>query len=153
MFGGGQERGLRPGTEGVPNAVALGLAVELAETARAQASAKMRELRAQLAARIAERVPSARFHVDATHAAPHILSVGFAGAPAEPLLHALESRGVMVSAGSACHAKDKKPSATLRAIGVPDDMGTLRFSLSRFSTEEEIALAADALIASLAEVS
>ena len=60
---------------------------------------------------------------------------------------------MLVSAGSACHAKDKKPSATLRAIGVPDDMGTLRFSFSRFTTDGEIARAADALDASLKELS
>jgi cysteine desulfurase len=153
MWGGGQERGLRPGTEGVPNAVALGLAVELAAQARAEAAPRMAKLRDQLWALIAARVPSAKRHGDPKHSAPHILSVGFAGAPAEPLLHALESRGVLVSAGSACHAKDKKPSATLRAIGVPDDMGTLRFSFSRFTTDEEIARAADALEASLKEIS
>jgi cysteine desulfurase len=80
------------------------------------------------------------------------LSVGFAGVPAEPLLHALEAAGVYVSAGSACHAKDKKPSATLRAIGVPDDMGTLRFSFSRDTTTAEIAAAAEAVIASVKEL-
>jgi cysteine desulfurase len=58
----------------------------------------------------------------------------------------------MVSAGSACHAKDKKPSATLRAIGVPDDMATLRFSFSRFTTDDEITAAADALVAALEDV-
>jgi cysteine desulfurase len=76
-----------------------------------------------------------------------VLSVGFPGVPAEPLLHALAARGVYVSAGSACHAKDKKPSATLRAIGVPDDVGTLRLSLSRLTTDDEIVRAADAVVA------
>ena len=52
-----------------------------------------------------------------------------------------------MSAGSACHAKDKKPSATLRAIGVPDDIGVIRLSLSRDTTDEEIARAAAAVIA------
>ena len=52
-----------------------------------------------------------------------------------------------VSAGSACHAKDKKPSATLRAIGVPDDMGVIRLSLSRLTTDAEIARAGDAVVA------
>src|SRR5262249_2841661 len=97
-------------------------------------------------------VPGARRHGAAVDSAPHLLSVGFPGVPAEPLLHALEARGVCVSAGSACHAKDKKPSATLRAIGVPEDMGTLRFSFSRETTEEEVAFAVEALVAALAEV-
>src|SRR5207248_8885056 len=125
VFGGGQERGLRPGTENMPGIVALGLAVELADQARAQSATRMSQLRDELWRRIAESVPGARRHGAAKDSAPHILSVGFPKAPAEPLLHAMEARGVCVSAGSACHAKDKKPSPTLRSIGVPDDMGTL----------------------------
>jgi cysteine desulfurase len=152
QFGGGQERGLRPGTEGVPGLVALGLAVELAERARPEAAARMTAQRERLWALLAERVPGARRHGDANIAAPHILSVGFPARPAEPLLHAMEARGVCVSAGSACHAKDKRPSATLRALGVPDDMGTLRFSLSRDTTDGEIALAAEAAAAAFAEL-
>ncbi len=152
MWGGGQERGLRPGTEGVPGIVGLGLAVELAEAARPQAMPRLLVLRETLWAGIALARPDVRRHGDAASCAPHILSVGFPGVPAEPLLHALEGHGVCVSAGSACHAKDKKPSATLRAIGVPDDMGTLRFSLSRFTTDDEIAFAIAALTAALREI-
>jgi cysteine desulfurase len=151
-FGGGQERGVRPGTENVPGIAALGLAVELAESTRVQACGKMSQLRDELWARIAALRPDARRHGAAADSAPHILSVGFPRAPSEPLLHAMEARGVFVSAGSACHAKDKKPSATLRAIGVPDDMGTLRFSLSRETTEDEIARAAAALTGALEEL-
>ncbi|HZS36497.1 MAG TPA: cysteine desulfurase family protein [Polyangia bacterium] len=152
QFGGGQERGVRPGTEGVPGLVALGLAVELAERARPEAARRMAEQRDRLWALIAARVPGARRHGDPSRAAPHILSVGFPARPAEPLLHAMEARGVCVSAGSACHAKDKRPSATLRALGVPDDMGTLRFSLSRDTTDEEIGLAAEAAAAAFVEL-
>jgi len=151
-FGGGQERGLRPGTEGVPGIVALGLAVELAEAARPEAAPRMTRLRERLWTGIAAHRPEARRHGDPHKTAPHILSVGFAGLPAEPLLHAIEAHGVCVSAGSACHAKDKKPSATLRAIGVPDDMGTLRFSLSRDTTDEEIDLALAALDAAVKDL-
>ena len=78
--------------------------------------------------------------------------MGFPRTPAEPLLHAMEARGVCVSAGSACHARDKKPSATLRAIGVPDDMGTIRFSLSRESGDADVARAAKALAGALDEI-
>jgi cysteine desulfurase len=101
----------------------------------------MARLRDRLWAGIAAELPDARRHGDPAHAAPHVLSVGFPRTPAEPLLHALEARGVCVSAGSACHAKDKKPSPTLRALSVPDDMGTLRFSLSRDTSDDEIAFA------------
>jgi cysteine desulfurase len=98
-------------------------------------------------------LPSARRNGEPPASAPHILSVGFAGVPAEPLLHALEAAGVYVSAGSACHAKDKKPSATLRAIGVPDDTGVIRLSLARFTTDDEIARAADAVVACVKKLS
>jgi cysteine desulfurase len=151
-FGGGQERGVRPGTENVPGIAALGLAVELAELARAEACGTMSHLRDALWMKIAALRPDARRHGAAEDSAPHILSVGFPRAPSEPLLHALEARGVFVSAGSACHAKDKKPSATLRAIGVPDDMGTLRFSLSRDTGEHDITRAAAALAGALEEL-
>jgi cysteine desulfurase len=153
VYGGGQERGLRPGTEGVPNIVALGLACELAAAARAEAAPRMARLRDRLWQSIVAALPTARRHGAAGAAAPHILSVGFAGVPAEPLLHALEEEGVYVSAGSACHAKDRKPSATLRALGVPDDMGTIRLSLSRFTTDEEIARAAAAVVACVGKLS
>jgi cysteine desulfurase len=153
QFGGGQERGLRPGTEGVPGIVALGLAVELAESTRKESAARMCVLRDRLWDAIAASVPGARRHGAAADSAPHILAVGFSDVPAEPLLHAIESRGVCVSAGSACHAKDKKPSATLRAIGVPDHMGTLRFSLSRDTSGADIDAAITALGAALKELS
>ena len=153
LYGGGQERGLRPGTEGVPGIVALGLACELAQSARAEAALRMQGQRDRLWEAIVAALPLARRNGDAAHLAPHILSVGFAGVPAEPLLHALEAEGVYVSAGSACHAKDKKPSATLRALGVPDDTGVIRLSLSRFTTDDEIARAADAVIGCVRKLS
>ncbi|MGZ3408271.1 MAG: cysteine desulfurase family protein, partial [Polyangia bacterium] len=153
VFGGGQERGLRPGTEGVPGIVALGLACELAVTARAEAAPRMQRQRDRLWQEIAAALPQARRNGEPATSAPHILSVGFAGVPAEPLLHALEGEGVFVSAGSACHAKDKKPSATLRAIGVPDDTGVVRLSLSRETTDDEIARAATAVIACVRKLS
>jgi cysteine desulfurase len=153
VFGGGQERGLRPGTEGVPGIVALGLAAELAVATRAEAAPRMARLRNRLWAAIVAGVPAARRHGDPTAAAPHILSVGFGGVAAEPLLHALEGEGVYVSAGSACHAKDKKPSATLQAIGVPEDMGTIRLSLSRDTSEDEIDRAAAAVVRCVQAVS
>ena len=152
-FGGGQERGLRPGTEGVPNIVALGLACELAVAERSAAAPRMARLRDRLWEMIVAALPSVRRNGDAASAAPHILSVGFAGLPPEPLLHALEAEGVYVSAGSACHARDRKPSSTLRAIGVPDDVGTLRLSLSRLTTDDEITRAARALIACVGKLS
>jgi cysteine desulfurase len=150
--GGGQERGVRPGTEGVPGAVGLGLAAELAEAARSEATARMRTFRERTIARAREAFPRVALHGAPEAAAPHIVSLGFPGVPAEPLLHALESRDVYVSAGSACASKDKKPSPSLRAIGVADDVGTLRVSFARTSTEEEVDRFGAALAAALREL-
>jgi cysteine desulfurase len=145
VSGGGQERGLRPGTENVPGIVALGLAVELAEAARPKSAPRMAELRDRLWDGIASAHPRAIRHGDPASAAPHILSVGFPALPAEPLLHALEARGVYASAGSACHARERKASPILRALSVPDDVATLRFSLSRDTSSDDIAAALAAL--------
>ncbi len=152
--GGGQERGVRPGTENAPGAVGLGLAVELAEATRREAAVAMAALRDRLVARARAAFPKLLVHCEAAGAAraPHIVSLGFPGVPAEPLLHALEARSVFVSAGSACASKEKKQSAALRAIGVPADVGTLRFSFARTSTEAEVDAAADALAAALREL-
>jgi len=72
--------------------------------------------------------------------APHVVSVSVRGIRSEVLLHALEDKGIYVSAGSACSARKPQPSATLKAIGVEKDLleSTLRFSFSIFTTEEEI---------------
>ncbi len=148
--GGGQEGGLRSGTENMPGIVALGLAAELAEASRRAAAPEMERLREKLWTQIAASYPRTVRH--GANPAPHILSVGFPNTPAEPLLHSLESHGVCVSAGSACHARSKKPSATLRAIGVTEHMGTIRFSLSRETTEADIDRALSALTAAVSEL-
>jgi cysteine desulfurase len=112
----------------------------------------MASLRARMIEGARTLVPSLRLNGDPERSAPHILSLGFPGVPGEPLLHALERHGVYVSAGSACAAKDKKPSGVLRAIGVPDDVGVIRVSFSRFSTEAEVDRALAALGSALAEL-
>lgn len=150
--GGGQERGLRPGTENLPGLVGLGLATELAERARPQAMPHIERLRDRLATEARRLSPSLIINGQGARTAPHILSLGFPGVAAEPLLHALEARGVYVSAGSACAAKDRKPSATLRAIGLRDDVGVLRFSFSRDTTDRDLDHALAALGAALAEL-
>jgi cysteine desulfurase len=152
VYGGGQEGGVRPGTEGVPGVVGLGLAVELAESSRPRAAAEMASLRDQLWAEVVRVRPDAIRHGDPDRSAPHVLSLGLPHAAAEPLLHALEARDIFVSAGSACASKDKRPSEALRAIGVADHVATLRFSLSRFTTAEEIARVAPALDRALSEL-
>jgi cysteine desulfurase len=148
--GGGQERGLRSGTENLAAFVGMARAALLARTSAPEAIARLRD---RLEAEIAARIPAARPTVPAgTPRAPHIASVLIPDLPAEPILHALESRGVHASAGSACATRTREPSPVLRAIGVPDDAAVLRFSLGRQTTEAEVVQAAATLQASVAEV-
>jgi len=145
--GGRQERGLRSGTENVPAIVGFGRAAALARAAMATGAAEtIAKLRDELEARVLEKVPAATRTVAGADArAPHISSLSFPGLPAEPLLHALEARGVFASAGSACASKTRGPSHVLKAVGVDDKTAVLRLSLSRETTADEIARAALAL--------
>jgi len=146
--GGGQERGRRGGSENLPAIVGFGRAVALArrslEAGGAEAVAVLRD---RLEGRALAAVPGARPTVTGAARAPHITSLAFPGLAAEPLLHALEARGVLASAGSACASRTAGPSPTLKAIGVDDRTGVLRFSLSRETTAADV----DGAVAALAE--
>lgn len=145
--GGRQERGLRSGTENVPAIVGFGRAAALARAAlRAGVAERIAALRDELEARVAADIPGARPTVGPPSSrAPHISSLAFPGLPAEPLLHALEARGVLASAGSACASKTRGPSHVLRAVGIDDHTAVLRLSLSRETTAEDVAQAVAAL--------
>jgi cysteine desulfurase len=79
--------------------------------------------------------------------------LAFAGAPAEPLLHVLESRGVLVSAGSACAERDRRPSPVLSAIGLGPEFGTVRLSFGRQTTAAEVERAAAILVDAVRSIS
>ena len=140
--GGRQERGLRSGTENVPACVAFGVAAALGRHADGAALAGLRD---ELERRILALIPGARSTVTGGPRAPHIASVLLPDLPAEPILHALEARAVIASAGSACASRTRGPSHVLKAVGVDEDAAVLRFSLSRFTTAAEVAAAAEAL--------
>jgi len=149
LFGGGQQHGARPGTENVAGIVGLGVAARLAEERREASCKSMRLCRDLLAERIS-RIPGARVlqpGVNAGGVSPSILSVVIPGAPSEVRMHHLEELGVVVSAGSACHAKSGAASSALAAIGLGADEAKcmLRFSFSRETTEADVEAAADAL--------
>jgi cysteine desulfurase len=150
--GGRQERGLRSGTENLPAVAGFARAVVLARAA-ARSAAEVARLRDRLESEVAARLPQARPTVaPGTPRAPHIASLMLPALPAEPILHALEARGVHASAGSACATRTRGPSHVLAAIGVPEDAAVLRFSLARTTTEGEILEAAAALQAAVQEV-
>lgn len=145
--GGGQQGGVRSGTENVPGIVGLCEAARLATTDLVAQVDRVTALRDRLLAAIAAAGVAARVNCAGAPRVPHITSLAFPGLPAEPLLHALEARGVYVSAGSACASKDKGPSHVLKAIGLRDDVGTLRVSLSRYTTADDVDRAAQVLAA------
>jgi cysteine desulfurase len=151
--GGRQERGLRSGTENVPGWIGLGRAATLATRAiDAGRAADVERERDRLERLVLAAVPAARPTVTGAPRAPHVASLALPGLPAEPLLHALEARGVFASAGSACASRHHGPSPVLKAVGIGDDVAVLRFSLSRNTTPADVDLAARAVAEAVAEI-
>ncbi|ADL08216.1 cysteine desulfurase family protein [Thermosediminibacter oceani] len=137
--GGGQEEGLRSGTENVPGIAGFSAASELAFKNMAAWQARMRELKERLKDRILEEIPDAVLN-GSENGAPHILNISFLGTRAEVLLHALESHGIYVSTGSACSSYKKGKSHVLAAMGKTAEEidSALRFSFSPFLSLEDI---------------
>ena len=140
MLGGGQERGRRGGTENVPGIVGLGQAAALAGQELEAMDGRVRALRDQLETGLLDRVDAIRVHGAGAGRLPNTSFISFQGIEGEALFLKLSDRGICVSTGSACSTGQREPSHVLRAMGVPagEALGTVRFSLSRFTTEAEI---------------
>ena len=139
MLGGGQQRGKRPGTENGPGAAALGVACDEAFKSMKESIAHVREVKQPLLEGILA-LPATQLNGDSLEeASPYVLNVTFKGLRSEVLLHALESKGIVVSAGSACDSKKKVGSPVLTAMGLPfsEIEGAIRFSFCRYNTVEE----------------
>ena len=140
LFGGGQQNGIRSGTENVPAVAGLAKAVELVYGNLDQEIEKLYRIKRAFVEGV-QKIDDVivNGHLDET-GAPHVVSVSIRGVRSEVLLHALEDQGIYVSAGSACSARKPQPSATLRAMGVSEELlgSTIRFSFSVFTTMEEI---------------
>ena len=140
LFGGGQQNGIRSGTENVPAVAGLAKAVELVYGNLDQEIEKLYRIKRAFVEGV-QKIDDVivNGHLDET-GAPHVVSVSIRGVRSEVLLHALEDQGICVSAGSACSARKPQPSATLRAMGVSEELlgSTIRFSFSVFTTMEEI---------------
>ena len=147
LYGGGQERSLRSGTENVPAIAGLGLAVEKLFADQKGNRDHLYALKQRFVLGVKD-IEGLSFNGHTGKAsAPHIVSVTAQGIRSEVLLHALEDKGVYVSAGSACSSNRPSKSRTLMAIGADDAVldTTIRFSFSVHTTEEEIDMAVDAL--------
>lgn len=136
LYGGGQQKDMRSGTENVPGIAGLGLAAKLAYDNLAQRIEHLEELKGHLT-KGALLLPGV---TDNSGQAPHIVSLSFQGVKSEVLLHALEDRGIYVSSGSACSANHPGISGVLKAIGLKSELldSTLRFSFAENNTKEEI---------------
>lgn len=139
LYGGGQQKNMRSGTENVAGIAGLGAAAEELYQNFDEKIMQLYELRAYLVSGMQSLEKATVNGAQGTDAAPHIVSVSFEGIRAEVLLHALEERGVYVSAGSACSSNHPAVSGTLKAIGVAPELldSTVRFSLSVESTRAE----------------
>jgi cysteine desulfurase len=149
IFGGGQQKGMRSGTENVPGIAGLGQAVKESFNSYEDRINQLYEIKEYFINLLGE--------IEGTYVncigeniretAPHIVSVSFDGIKSEVLLHALEEKGVYVSAGSACASNHPGLSGTLKAVGIRKDLldSTLRFSFSVYTTKDEIVQAVESL--------
>ncbi len=139
IFGGGQQNGVRPGTENVPAIAGLGVAAKHCASKMTDSIPMMISLRNRLRDGICDNIDNVIVNTP-QQCAPHILNISFAGVKSEVILHTLESEGIYVSSGSACSSHKREPSYVLTSIGLDRGMidGSIRFSLSEFNTKEEI---------------
>lgn len=143
IYGGGQQRGMRSGTENVPGIAGLGMAVKLIYENQEEKREKLYELKQYFIDKITlleDVFINGMEDMELKDTAPHVVSVCAKGIGSEVLLHALEDKGVYVSSGSACSSNHPALSGTLQAIGLEKQMveSTIRFSFSIFTTKEEL---------------
>ena len=135
IYGGGQQQGMRSGTENVPGYAGLGLATKISYERLDERVARMKAVK--------DRIITGLSDIEGVHInygeAPHIVSITFTGVRSEVMLHALEEKGIYVSSGSACSSNKHSVSSVLKAIGLPKESqeSTLRFSFSGENTIEE----------------
>ncbi len=140
ISGGGQQDGIRSGTENVPGIAGIGQAAKDCYDNLEQNVRRMTELKDYLIDRLSEIEGVTINSRKGNEGAPHIVSASFRGVRSEVLLHALEDKGIYVSAGSACSSNRPSISRTLKAMNIDKDLlgSTIRFSFSEFNTKEEI---------------
>lgn len=147
LYGGGQQKDLRPGTENVPGIAGFGEAVREIYTNLEEKRERLYRIKEQFVKGVSELEGTTVNGKAGEEGAPHIVSVSFEGVRSEVLLHALEERGIYVSSGSACASNHPSVSGTLKAMGIKEKLldSTLRFSFSEFTTEDEISYCLEAL--------
>ncbi len=154
IHGGGQQYGIRPGTENVAGAVALGRAALLAAEEQTEEAERLAALRDDLAARLKATVTGLVVNAECAERAPHVLNVSIAGTDSEAMLMHLDLAGVAVSSGSACSTGSVEPSHVLVAMGVQRDLAlaAIRFSFGRQSAAADVERAAEVMPGVVAKV-
>ena len=144
IYGGSQQKGMRSGTENTPGIAGLGEACRLIYQDHDQKMEGVRAVKDHFIERVLDEIPDSYDH---SGLAPHIASISFVGVRSEVLLHALEEKGIYVSAGSACSSNKPGISGTLKGIGLDKDQleSTLRFSFSIYNKVEEADRCVEAL--------
>lgn len=140
ILGGGQQQGQRSGTENGAGVAGLGVAADICFKNRKKNESNIFEIKKTLAEGILNNISDTQINGDTLESSsPYVLNVTFKGLRSEVLLHALESKDIFVSAGSACDSKKKVGSAVLAAMGLPFDEieGAVRFSFCQYNTVEE----------------
>lgn len=150
IYGGGQERGLRSGTENVAGAVGFAAALDKAQSTRKTETFRLTTLQHHAFRLIAEKLRSAVVNGDTKHRLPNNIHITLPGFDNERVLLQLEAAGILAAAGSACSASNEEPSHVLRAMGLTDAdaQSSLRFTMGRATTEKDI----DKLVATLQEI-
>jgi cysteine desulfurase len=154
LYGGHHQRGFRPGTENVAGIVGLGKAAEIARASLAADAQRVAELRDILENGLLARVPDARVNARNSQRTPNTTNLLFPGIEGEALVIALDLKGLACSTGAACSSGAVEPSHVLIAIGLPpeDARASLRFSLGRHTTEQEIDFALTVIPAAVAQL-
>jgi cysteine desulfurase len=154
LYGGHHQRGFRPGTENVAGIVGLGKAVEMARAALAQDAKRISDLRDKLEHGLLARVPDSSVNGARAPRTPNTTNLLFPGLEGEALVIALDLKGLACSTGAACSSGALEPSHVLTAIGLPPEeaRASLRFSLGRHTTVEDIEFALEVVPAAVAQL-
>lgn len=150
-LGGGQERGLRSGTENVAGVIGFAAAIKKAEKKRVSENERLAKLRNTLKQEIISAIPDVVMSGDEKKQLPNFIHASFPFADAERVLFMLETKGVLVATGSACAANKGTRSHVLEAIGLAPEVadGSIRMTLGRDTTDEQVAIAARELVAAV----
>lgn len=140
VLGGGQERGLRSGTENVANIIGFSASLKLAQELKKEESLRLQQIQKHFISELETKIPNVRINGTGKHVIPNNVHITIAGQDNERLMMSLDEHGVLCAVGSACSASSDEPSHVLAAIGLSDEQAraALRFTMGRLTTKQDI---------------